>query len=54
MAGYTGSHGLANGLPMLIETARVLQERAVGNIALVFVGDGQPRQSASDWRQTTP
>ncbi len=40
VAGYTGSHGLANGLPMLIETARVLQERAVGNIALVFVGDG--------------
>ncbi len=40
VAGYTGSHGLANGLPVLIEAARVLRERAVINIALVFVGDG--------------
>jgi glycosyltransferase involved in cell wall biosynthesis len=40
VAGYTGSHGLANGLPVLIEAARVLRENAVGNIALVFVGDG--------------
>lgn len=40
VAGYTGSHGLANGLPVLVEAARVLRDREVAGIALVFVGDG--------------
>lgn len=40
VAGYTGAHGLANGLGVLVHAARTLRERAVGGIALVFVGDG--------------
>lgn len=40
VAGYTGAHGLANGLPVLVEAARVLRDRGVASIALVFVGDG--------------
>ena len=40
VAGYTGAHGLANGLPSLLEAARALRDRGVADIALVFVGDG--------------
>jgi len=40
VAGYAGAHGLANGLGVLIEAARVLRDRNVGSIALVFVGAG--------------
>lgn len=40
VAGYTGAHGLANGLPSLLEAARRLRDREVGDIALVFVGEG--------------
>jgi len=40
VAGYTGAHGLANGLNVLIEAARVLRDREVDDIAFVLVGDG--------------
>jgi glycosyltransferase involved in cell wall biosynthesis len=40
VAGYIGSHGPANGLDVLVEAARILRDRSIGNIALVFVGDG--------------
>jgi glycosyltransferase involved in cell wall biosynthesis len=44
VAGYVGSHGPANGLDVLIEAARVLRDRGVGNIMTVFVGDGPDKQ----------
>lgn len=40
VAGYTGAHGLANGLPVLLEAARALRDRDEAGVALVFVGEG--------------
>jgi len=40
VAGYTGAHGSANGLNVLVEAARVLRDRDVRDIAVVFVGEG--------------
>lgn len=37
---HFGSMGVANGLEYIIETARILDERGVGNIEFIFVGDG--------------
>jgi glycosyltransferase involved in cell wall biosynthesis len=40
IAGYAGSHGLANGVDILVEAARVLRERKVDDVAFIFIGDG--------------
>jgi glycosyltransferase involved in cell wall biosynthesis len=44
IAGYVGSHGAANGVDVLVQTAAVLRDRGVGDIALVLVGDGPDKE----------
>jgi glycosyltransferase involved in cell wall biosynthesis len=44
VAGYVGSHGLANGVELLVQAAGVLHGRAISDIALVLVGDGPGKQ----------
>jgi glycosyltransferase involved in cell wall biosynthesis len=44
LAGYTGAHGLANGLEVLVHAARILRARAADDIALVFVGEGPAKR----------
>lgn len=40
LVGYAGSHGIADGLDTLIETAKLLQGKRVGKIHFLLVGDG--------------
>jgi glycosyltransferase involved in cell wall biosynthesis len=53
IAGYVGSHVRANGVDSLVKSARVLRDRGVHDVALVFVGDGlekeKSRQLAVDY-----
>lgn len=41
MVVYTGTHGIANGLQVLIEAAKIVQERQEERIKFVLVGDGK-------------
>lgn len=41
MAIFTGTHGIANGLDAVLDTAKELQERGREDIKLVFVGQGK-------------
>ena len=45
MAIFTGTHGLANGLSAVIETAAELQKRGRDDIKLVLVGDGMQKKA---------
>ena len=45
VAGYVGSHVLANGVDTLVEAARVLRDRDVRDIEFVIVGDGMQKES---------
>lgn len=38
---FTGAHGVANGLDAVLDMAKVLKQRNVDNIKLVFIGDGK-------------
>ena len=51
VVGYAGLHGLAQGLEVVLEAARMLADR--GGIAFVFIGDGpeKPRLKAIAARQ---
>jgi glycosyltransferase involved in cell wall biosynthesis len=40
---YAGTMGMANGLDVLVEVARILQERSQTDIHLLLVGDGKER-----------
>ena len=40
---YAGAMGMANGLTVLIEVAKLLQERGEGSIHFLLVGDGKER-----------
>lgn len=40
IAGFTGAHGIANGLDAVLNMAKVLQERRIDNIKILLVGDG--------------
>jgi glycosyltransferase involved in cell wall biosynthesis len=37
---YAGAHGLANGLEVIVEAARILQEKAPQRFQILLVGDG--------------
>ena len=43
VAGFTGAHGIANGLDILIETAAILKDRGSKHIKLVLIGDGKEK-----------
>lgn len=40
LAGYTGAHGIADGLDTIIEAARLLQEKGADKIHFLMVGEG--------------
>jgi glycosyltransferase involved in cell wall biosynthesis len=44
VAVYAGTHGLANGLFSVLQTAQVLKARKCTNIKLVLIGDGQTKK----------
>jgi glycosyltransferase involved in cell wall biosynthesis len=46
IAGYVGSHVRANGVDSLVKSARVLRDRGVHDVALVFVGDGLEKEKS--------
>ena len=41
--GYTGTHGLANGLDAVLDAAAELQRRGIDDVAFVLVGDGREK-----------
>ena len=41
--GYTGTHGVANGLDAVLDAAAVLKRRGVKEIAFVLIGDGREK-----------
>jgi glycosyltransferase involved in cell wall biosynthesis len=43
VAGFTGAHGIANGLDAVLDAAAELQRRGRGDIKLVFIGDGNQK-----------
>lgn len=43
VAGFTGAHGIANGLDAAIEAAAELKRRGRTDIKLVFIGDGREK-----------
>jgi glycosyltransferase involved in cell wall biosynthesis len=45
VAGYVGSHVRANRVDVLVESARVLRDRGIVDIAFVFVGDGLEKEA---------
>lgn len=45
MAIFTGTHGLANGLDAVVDTALELQQRGRDDIKLVLVGDGMQKKA---------
>jgi len=54
IAGYTGTHGVANRVEVLVEAAVILRRRGVENVGMVFVGEGSNKaacqQIAADHR----
>lgn len=45
VAGFTGTHGIANGLEALLDAAAVLKRRGRGDIKLVLIGDGNRKDA---------
>lgn len=41
MAVFSGTHGIANGLDAVLDAAKELKRRDVGDVKLVLIGDGQ-------------
>ena len=44
VAGFTGAHGVANGLDALLEVGRELKRRGDTRVKLVFIGDGKEKE----------
>jgi glycosyltransferase involved in cell wall biosynthesis len=44
VAGFTGAHGIANGLDAVLDAAAVLQQRGAHRIKLAFIGDGREKE----------
>lgn len=45
VAVFTGAHGVANGLDAVLDMAKILDEKGLRNIKIVFVGDGKCKPS---------
>jgi glycosyltransferase involved in cell wall biosynthesis len=43
VAGFTGAHGIANGLDAVLDCAKALRRRGRGDIKLVLIGDGNQK-----------
>jgi glycosyltransferase involved in cell wall biosynthesis len=44
VAGFTGAHGIANGLDALLDVAAELKRRGDTRVKLVFIGDGKEKE----------
>ena len=44
VAGFTGAHGVANGLDALLDVAEELKRRGDTRVKLVFIGDGKEKE----------
>ena len=44
VAGFTGAHGVANGLDALLDVAQELKRRGDSRVKLVFIGDGKEKE----------
>ena len=44
VAGFTGAHGVANGLDALLDVAQELKRRGDRRVKLVFIGDGKEKE----------
>ena len=44
VAGFTGAHGVANGLDALLDVAQELRRRGDRRVKLVFIGDGKEKE----------
>lgn len=44
VAGFTGAHGVANGLDALLEVAQELKRRGDTRVKLAFIGDGKEKE----------
>ncbi len=44
VAGFTGAHGVANGLDALLDVAQELNRRGDTRVKLVFIGDGKEKE----------
>ncbi len=42
---YTGAHGVANGLEVLLDAAKILQQKHYSNIVIKLVGDGPEKRN---------
>jgi glycosyltransferase involved in cell wall biosynthesis len=45
VAGFTGAHGLANGLESVLAAARVLKQRGAARVKFLFIGDGNRKDA---------
>lgn len=41
--GFTGAHGIANGLEAVLDVAKIIKEKGYDNIKFIFVGDGNKK-----------
>ena len=44
LVGYTGAHGMADGLDTIVEAARLLQDEGVDKVHFLLVGDGPEKE----------
>ena len=48
VAGFTGAHGVANGLDALLDVAAELKRRGDTRVKLTFIGDGKEKERLAD------
>ena len=48
VAGFTGAHGIANGLDALLDVAAELKRRGDTRVKLAFIGDGKEKQRLAE------
>ena len=52
VAGFTGAHGVANGLDALLDVAQELKRRGASRVKLVFIGDGKEKERLAEKANT--
>ena len=52
VAGFTGAHGVANGLDALLDVAAELKRRGDVRVKLVFIGDGKEKERLAEKANT--
>jgi glycosyltransferase involved in cell wall biosynthesis len=49
---YLGAHGRVNALDVILDTARILQQRGLINVRFIFVGDGPEKASLMNYAKS--